>query len=92
MRREAELSQRRRYPGDWLYTFVEGDGKTFDYGVNYTECGICKFFKAQGVEGLIPYICLVDYPTSRALGTGLEREEAIGLGDKRCTFRYKRGR
>jgi len=41
-------TQERRYPGDWVAEWVEGDGQTFDYGLNIHECGICKFYRAQG--------------------------------------------
>ena len=37
LRAAAAESQRRRYPGDWVCTFVEGDGETFDYGLDVTE-------------------------------------------------------
>jgi len=34
----ATESQKRRYSGDWVFTFIEGDGKEFDFGIDYTEC------------------------------------------------------
>ena len=88
----AAESQQRQYPGDWVFTFVEGDGKTFDYGVDYSECGICKFYHAQDADELTPYICLLDYQMSAAMGTGLSRTTTLGEGQRCCDFRYKRGR
>lgn len=88
----AEYSQAKEFSGDWVFNFVEGDGKNFDYGIDYTECGICKYYKAQGAEELTPYMCLLDYPISAALNTGLVRTSTIGRGGSCCDFRYKVGR
>jgi len=87
----AEKSQNKVYPDDWVYEYVEGDGKTFDFGFNYTECGIYKFYKQQGAEKYIPYMCLGDYPMFRAMGIGLKRTQTIGNGEKYCDFRFKKG-
>lgn len=80
------------YPGDWKMTFVEGDGVNFDFGVDYTECGVVKFFKANGAFDLAKYMCLGDFPISRSLGTGLVRTTTIGSGGPKCDFRFKAGR
>jgi len=92
LRAAAAESQRRRYPGDWVCTFVEGDGETFDYGLDITECGICKFYHAQGADELAPYMCLSDYVVSQAFGRGLVRYKTIAEGAGVCDFRYKKGR
>lgn len=92
MRRAASRSQERAYPADWVFHFVEGDGEEFDHGIDFTECGIVKFFRAQGAEELAPYMCLADYPMSEAFGTGLVRNTTIAGGAERCDFRFKRGR
>ena len=85
-------TQKRRYPGDWVATFIEGDGKKFDYGIDITECGICKFYHEQGAEELSPYLCLSDYVVSRSFDRGLVRYETLAEGSKVCDFRYKKGR
>lgn len=88
----AEASQKRLYPGDWVGRFVPGDGKTFDLGYDYTECGAVKYFKSQGAAEVAPYFCLNDFLASRAQGTGLVRQHTIAQGDALCDFRYKQGR
>jgi hypothetical protein len=85
-------TQERRYPGDWVATFVEGDGEAFDYGIDITECGICKFYRAQGAAELAPYLCLSDYVVSDAFDRGLVRYRTMAEGANVCDFRYKRGR
>jgi hypothetical protein len=91
-RQDVAESKKHAYPGDWVQEFVEGDGKTFDWGIDYTECGIVKFFHAQGADELAPYLCQLDYPMSRVFGMGLVRTTTLAQGGTRCDFRYKRGR
>ncbi len=92
LKRAAATSQERHYPGDWVCTFIEGDGETFDYGLDITECGICKFYHAQGADELAPYMCLSDYVQSCAFDRGLVRYKTIAEGAEVCDFRYKQGR
>ena len=92
LREATEETQKRRYPGNWVATFIEGDGEEFDYGVDITECGICKFYHAQGAEELSPYLCLSDYVVSEAFDRGLVRYKTLAEGADRCDFRYKKGR
>ena len=88
----AANSQKRQYPGDWVGRVVPGDGKNFDLGYDYTECGAVKFFKAQGVPEVAPYYCLNDFLAAKAQDTGLVRHGTLAQGDALCDFRYKRGR
>ncbi|MFU2208698.1 L-2-amino-thiazoline-4-carboxylic acid hydrolase [Solidesulfovibrio sp. C21] len=88
----AAASQKRQYPGDWVGKAIPGDGKTFDLGYDYTQCGVVLYFKAQGVAEVAPYFCLNDFLASRAQGTGLERKHTLAQGDALCDFRYKHGR
>ncbi len=92
LKQQAVRSQEREYPGGWVYQVVDGDGKNFDYGVDYTECAICKFYHAEDADELVPYVCLLDYPVSKALGTGMTRTTTLADGAERCDFRFKPGR
>ena len=91
LRKHAAESQERQYPGDYVYTFVEGDGEEFDFGVDYTECAVCKFLSEQGAPELAPYICSADEIYSEALGWGLMRTMTLADGHEKCDFRFKRG-
>ena len=89
----AAETQKRKYPGDWVATFIEGDRKEFDYGFDMTECGILKFFRSQGAEEIVPYICVsMDGIFSQAMNRGLVRTITLAEGYDRCDFRYKMGR
>jgi hypothetical protein len=92
IRRAAEASQLRRYPDDFVFRFVEGDGRTFDFGIDYQECAVVKFFRAQGAEEFNRYVCLYDYPHSRLAGTGLVRTATLAEGAPCCDFRFRFGR
>jgi len=92
MEKGAAESQKRLYPGNSLWTFIQGDSKEFDFGVDMTECAICKFFHAQGADELTPYMCLTDFAVSKALSMGLVRTTTIAEGGEKCDPRYKRGR
>ncbi len=87
IRREAKESQLRRYPEDWVYSFVEGDGQVFDYGIDMQECGILKFLEAQDAIELAPYLCEVDYISFHALGVELRRTKTLAFGCGTCDFR-----
>ncbi|TXT66704.1 MAG: hypothetical protein BAJALOKI1v1_260002 [Promethearchaeota archaeon] len=88
LKRRAEKSQLKRYPDDWVMEFVDSEGQNFDIGFNYTECGICKFYKQMNAEQYLPYLCLMDYPNAQSLGIGLKRTQTIGNGDPMCDFRF----
>jgi hypothetical protein len=90
-RRRAERSQHRRHSGDFVYRFVPGDGDRFDWGVDYLECGVVSFLRAQKALDLAPYICALDQVSSEALGWGLMRTATLADGQDHCDFRFKRG-
>jgi hypothetical protein len=88
--RAARRSQARRYPGDFVFERIDGDGKTFDFGIDITECGIVKFLNAQGADELCPYGCDLDYVTFEAMGIGLRRTKTLAWGCDRCDFRLSK--
>ena len=91
LRRRADESHRRQYVDDYVYNFVAGDGKRFDYGVDYLECASCKFLAQQGAAEFAPYLCPVDILYSEALGWGLTRSTTLAEGAEKCDFRFKKG-
>jgi hypothetical protein len=91
-RRYAQGTQQGRFGDEFVCTFVEGDGKTFDWGYDYSRCAILEFFRRNGASEAAPYFCHVDFLLARAFGRGLERPTALSEGDDRCRFRYRKGR
>jgi len=91
VRQRAIETQQRQYPENYVFEFVQGDGINFDYGIDYLECGACKFLESQGASELAPYICPADILYSEILGWGLARTQTIAEGADRCDFRFKQG-
>lgn len=91
LQKRAEISQERKYSGDYVFAYIEGDGQDFDYGVDYIECASCKFFKKQEAAELSPYFCAKDKIASELFGWGLRRTTILAEGSQRCDFRFKKG-
>lgn len=87
----AKKSQERRYPDDWVFEYVEGDGVEFDYGSDYIECGAQKLYHAHGADEFLPFYCYLDFATHRTTGWGFTRTETLAEGYSRCNFRMKKG-
>lgn len=89
-RQKAALSQQRRYPGDFVTEVVEGNGE-YEWGINYVECGVVKFFQAQDADEFTPYMCVIDfllYPSARI---NLHRQGTLATGCAQCDFRFHPG-
>jgi len=91
LKKDALKSQKRPYPEGYVFSFVDGNGRDFDYGVDYSECGGCKFLSKQGAPELAPYICTADIIYSKLFGWGLIRTKTIAEGFEKCDFRFKKG-
>jgi hypothetical protein len=91
IKKRAIDSHQRRYPGNYVLTYVEGDGREFDYGVDYIECASCKLLEAENALELAPYVCAVDKTASELLGWGLSRTMTLAEGAHKCDFRFKKG-
>jgi hypothetical protein len=92
LQRQSKASQQRQYPDGFVFEVVKGDGHEFDWGLNLTECGICKFYQAQNATEFLPLVCPVDFALSDALGYGLVRTQTLAEGADYCDPRLKRGR
>lgn len=91
MRYAAKVSREKKFSGDWVYEFIEGN-KEFDLGMDFTECGIQKLFHEHDADEFTPYLCAMDIPMSNKGNLGLHRTETLAEGSGRCDFRYKAGR
>jgi hypothetical protein len=90
LRKRAMLSRQHRYPGDYVIEFIEGDGRDFDYGINYQQCASLEFYRAQDAEQLTPYLCAIDRPASELCRWGLTRTMTLASGGACCDFRFKK--
>ena len=85
----AERNEKLKF-GDFEIKYLIGDGKEFDWGVDYVACGNYNFVKAQGAEEFASYVCMSDIPLGDALGWGLTRTQTIADGCESCDFRFKK--
>lgn len=88
LREGAERSQLRQYPGDWVFTYIEGDGVETPFGVDISECAILKFFRSQGEEELVPFMCKLDLFIGKALEFRFERQGTLADGNSCCDCLY----
>ncbi len=91
LKKRAKESQKRKYPGGYVLDFVKGDGRSFDYGLDYIECAGCKLLDQQGAPELAPLLCNLDKSCSEILDWGLTRTMTIAKGYQKCDFRFKKG-
>lgn len=85
------LSHKRKYPMDYVFDYISGEGTSFDYGVDYHECLSCKFLARENALEIAPYLCPADILYSERWGWGLSRTKTLADGDEMCNFRFKKG-
>jgi hypothetical protein len=88
----CEWTQKKEYPANWIAEYIPGDEEEFDFGYNYTHCGVCMYLYAYNARELAPFVCTNDFIKSEKLDTGLERTKTLAMGDNVCNFRFKKGR
>lgn len=89
LERISRQTQQRKYPGDFVMHFVPGDGRNFDFGLDFTGCAIHKFYQAEQAGHFAKYMCRIDYLTTRFKGIELMRTGTIANGADKCDFRYR---
>lgn len=87
IKKYSEMSLKHKYPMDFVYTFIEGDGKNLYYGNDMLECAIKKFLIKENAVELLPYMCAGDYLTSKRFNRRLVRTKTLAESDV-CDFRY----
>lgn len=91
-KKRIEFMKKESFLENWEVDFVEGDGEEFDWGMDFTQCAVCKFYEKHGGEEILPYICLTDYIMFNILGDiTFTREHTMTQGDTHCSFRFKKG-
>jgi hypothetical protein len=89
--KSATKSYQEEFPDDFFYEFVEpGSGDNFEFGINYTACGICKFAARHGDKEILPNICGLDFDAYATQGIHLERTQTLAGGASHCNFRFSR--
>ena len=85
---EAHQTQ---FPEDFVYDFVEpGPNDDFEFGINYSACGFCKFAGRHGDKEALPNICGLDFDAYATRGIHLDRTQTLAGGASHCNFRFSR--
>ena len=91
LREQAARSLAQEYTEDFVYDFVEpGPGDNFEFGINYTACGFCKFAARHGDQEILPLICGLDFDAYATRGIRLERTQTLAGGASHCNFRFSK--
>jgi len=89
IREQAALSHQQKFPGDFVYDFVEpGANDRFEFGINYRACGFCKFAAEHGDKDILPNLCGLDFAAYETRGIKLERTQTLAGGATHCNFRF----
>ena len=77
-------------PDEYKMDFVPGDKNSF--GINITQCAVCRLAGKHDMKDMVPSICSIDAMLSDAFGWGLKRTETIASGGKHCDFVFHKGK
>ncbi|NTZ86096.1 hypothetical protein FCJ61_24600 [Burkholderia metallica] len=84
-------AHQKAFPGDFAYEFVEpSPSDNFEFGINYTACGFCKFAARHGDKEILPSICGLDFDDYATRGIHLVRTQTLAGGASHCNFRFSR--
>jgi hypothetical protein len=92
VQRHAAETHKHEFPDNFVADVVTGDGKEFDWGIDFTECAIQKFYRAQNALQFLPYVCRLNHFTNADFGFGMARTKTLANGDELCNPRLWRGR
>lgn len=91
IREQAVTSHDRRYPGDFVYDYIEpNEGDSFEFGINYRACGFCQFAAKHADKEILPNICGLDFAAYELRGIHLQRTQTLAGGAAHCDFRFSR--
>jgi hypothetical protein len=86
--KQAQQSQIKKYPGDWVYQINDVEG--LDLAFEFEECAAITMYRDLGVAEMGPYCSFGDVTYSTHLGIGIDATETLGLGFKTCKLYYQR--
>lgn len=88
-RKWSAETHEHKYKNDWVVDVLEKTGD-FEFGLDYTECGVCKLCKDEGCPELAVYLCSLDFMLVEVMGVHLDRTMTLAEGKEKCDFRFSR--
>ena len=86
-RKWSAETHKRKYENDWVVDVLEKSGD-YEFGLDYTECGVCKLCRQEGCPELAEYLCRLDFMLVEIMGIGLKRTMTLAEGAEKCDFRF----
>ena len=90
LKKWASVSQERKHAENWVFSILDNTEKEYALGIDYTECGICKFYRAQGAFDFAKLLCPLDHFLCKLIGVKLIRTMTIAEGAEKCDFRFQK--
>ena len=87
-RKMAKEQKEKNLADQWDY--IEGNGESFDYGINITKCAKLLFLQKLGHKEFLPYVCLVDKNFAECCKYGFKRTKTLAEGGDCCDFRISK--
>lgn len=92
IKRYGTLMQHREGSSNFIFKYIEGDSKNFDYGIDILSCPISEMWQKHDVINILPYVCLFDFFKSAMSNTGLVRTMTLSEGKSKCDNRFRIGK
>ena len=87
-RREwSKKTHEKKYENDWVVDVLE-KSSDYEFGLDYTECGVCKLCNDEGCPQFAKYLCSLDYMLVELIGIKLKRTKTLAEGYDKCDFRF----
>lgn len=86
-RKWSAETHEKKYRNDWVVDVIE-KGDDFEFGLDYTECGVCKLCRDEGCPELAEYLCSLDFMLVEVVGVRLKRTMTLAEGKEKCDFRF----
>ncbi|MCE7748430.1 MAG: L-2-amino-thiazoline-4-carboxylic acid hydrolase [Candidatus Heimdallarchaeota archaeon] len=92
LKKKNTLLNQKAFSENWKMEFIDGDGVEFDWGMDFSECAVKKFYDEHEGGELLPYVCMSDYAMFEYLkNVEFIRTQTMGGGAPCCDFRFKKG-
>lgn len=82
----AEKSRNATHPYTWQYEITETGNRRFT--AEFSRCGIYDYFRAKGLTGLVPALCMMDFAYCDVQSHIFLRKQSIATGGKICDCTY----
>ncbi len=93
-KKQAEKSQLKQYPEDFVYTIevIKKEGKEVEVEFEFLECAVHKFYQAEDAEALKVFCNFGDPIYSQRFEMGVNADHTFAQGCHTCRLNYNNKR